>query len=365
MGLRSGRTAALVAVLAAVAGAASAAGGEAISEPRLERVVSGLREPVYAVAAPSGRVDRLYVVERTGRVRIVDGDRVLSRPFLDLRSRVATAGYRGLLSLAFHPRYAANGRFYVHYVGRNGDIYVDELRARGGLAVLASRRTVLHVDVQPGGFNHYGGQLAFGRDGRLYASFGEALDRPAAQRPDTFLGKLVRIDVDRPGATGHIVAYGLRNPWRFSFDRATGDIYIGDVGDELREEINRLPKGFVGIPNYGWDIFEGRVQHRAVPPELVGTLVPPLVEYRTRPGRCDSVVGGYVYRGGGVPSLRGRYVYGDFCGGVWSVRVDGGRATDRRVEQLAPGREPFVSFGLDARGELLLVTLAGNVYRVV
>src|ERR687891_156339 len=112
--------------------------------------VRALREPVYAVAAPSGRVDRLYVVERTGRVRIVDGDRVLSRPFLDLRSRVATAGYRG--------------RLYVHYVGRNGDIYVDELRARGGLAVLASRRTVLHVDVHPGGFNHYGGQLAFGPD---------------------------------------------------------------------------------------------------------------------------------------------------------------------------------------------------------
>ena len=351
-------------VLTVAVSAAAVRTDAAERKPRLVRVVSGLDEPVYAVGAPGGAPERTYVVERKGRIRVVNSGRILSTPFADLRGVVNAVGYRGLLSMVFHPRFPADPRFFVHYVGRDNDAYVDELRVRNGRAVPASRRTVLRVDVHPGGSNHYGGQVAFGGDGRLYASFGEATDGPAAQRSDTLLGKLVRIAVDRPHARPEIVAYGLRNPWRFSFDTATGDMYIGDVGESLREEVNRLPRSFRGIPNFGWNIFEGGIRHRPVPTDLVGTLLPPFVEYPTRKGRCDSVVGGYVYRGRRVPALRGRYVYGDLCGGAWSVRVAGGRASGHRTEPLSPGAEPLVSFGRTASGELLVVGFGGSLYRI-
>jgi glucose/arabinose dehydrogenase len=338
---------------------------DAAERPRLEHVVGGLREPVLAVPAPDGPGGRLYIVERAGRVRIVDGRRIQRRPFLDLRSRVRSDGFRGLYSLAFHPRHASNGRVFVNYVGRDGDLHLDELRTRGGLALPASRRTMLRIPVERKDANHYGGQLAFGPDGRLYLSVGDGSTPATAQDPVSRLGKLLRLDVDRPGATWEVVALGLRNPWRYSFDPATGSLFVGDAGDERREEVNRLSLRRSGPANFGWDVFEGTLRRRETPAELAGPLVAPFLEYVNRAGRCNSVVGGYVYRGRDVSRLRGRYVYGDFCGGIWSVGIERGRAVGRRSEPIAPGREPFASFGLDARGELLLVTLPGNVYRVV
>jgi glucose/arabinose dehydrogenase len=352
-------------VAVALAASPAVTAQHAAQRPRLEHVVGGLREPVFAVTAPGGRAGRLYVAERAGRVRIVDGRRILARPFLDLRHRVRSDGFRGLLSLAFHPRYAANGRVFVNYVGRDGDLHLDELRARGGVALAASRRTVLRIPVERKDANHYGGQLAFGPDGRLYLSVGDGSTPATAQDPSLPLGKLLRLDVERPAPSWDVVALGLRNPWRYSFDLPTGSLFVGDAGDERREEVNRLPLRSTGPANLGWDLFEGTLRRRETPADVTGTLVAPFLEYANRPGRCNSIVGGYVYRGRGVPRLRGRYVYGDFCGGIWSVAIERGRAVDRRVEPFAPGREPFASFSLDARGELLLVTLPGNVYRVV
>ena len=338
--------------------------GEGKRKPGLVRVVSGLDEPVYALGAPGGAPERYYVVERKGRIRIVDSGRVLPTSFVDLGGLVNTVGYRGLLSMVFHPRFPADPRFFVHYVGLDNDAYVDELRVRNGAPCLPPAGPCCGRTCHPGGPDHYGGQVAFGPDGRLYASFGEATDGPAAQRSGTFLGKLVRIAVDRPGAQAEIVAYGLRNPWRFSFDTATGDIYIGDVGESLREEVDRLPRGFRGIPNFGWNIFEGRVRHRADPGAVVGTVAAALRRIPDAEGplrlsrrrlRLPRPAGALASR---PVRLRG------------SLRRRLERAGSRRQgsghrsEPLSLGREPLVSFGRTAGGELLLVGLGGNVYRV-
>ena len=275
--------------------------------------------------------------------------------------RVRSGGLRGLFSVAFHPGYVSNGRFFVNYVGRDGNVYVDEFRSRNGLGVLRSRRALVRVeppDKRP--YSHYGGQLAFGPGNRLYMSFGDGGVGASAQDPDTFLGKLVRLNVDDPEASPQIVAYGLRNPWRFSFDR--GDLYLGDPGGNRIEEIDLLPRGYRGVANFGWDVFEGN-QRLRVATELAGQLRQPLLTYRHRGTRCWSVTGGYVYRGRALPSLRGRYLYGDLCGGVWSTRIVNGKALDHRAEKLAPGT--LASFALGADGELYAVNLQGFVYKIV
>jgi glucose/arabinose dehydrogenase len=212
-------------------------------------------------------------------------------------------------------------------------------------------------------FGHYGGQLAFGPDGDLYASFGDADQPESAQDPTTLLGKLVRLDVDTPGAEPEIRALGLRNPWRFSFDRATEDVYIGDVGQDRREEVDRLPRAFRGLANFGWPVWEGSVRARPVPPGLLGRVLPPFVEYLHAKGRCNAVTGGYVYRGSRLRRLNGRYIYGDLCGGVWSVTVRGGVARDKREEPLSPPGL-LVSFAEGWRGELYIVALNGGIYEV-
>jgi glucose/arabinose dehydrogenase len=357
---------ALVAIFAVVLIAQTTASAETAQAPSsiaLSLFASGLRGPVFAVADPGGRPDRLYVVERAGRIRIVEPGRVLSQAFLDIRSRVRSGGLRGLFSLAFHPRYPSNGRFFVNYVGRGGDIYVDEFRSRRGLGLPLSRRMVLRVeteDTRP--YSHFGGQLAFGPDRGLYASFGDSNLGPAAQDPNTFLGKLVRLDVDEPVSPPRIVAYGLRNPWRFSFDRAKGDVYIGDPGDRLREEINFLPSGFEGVANFGWDVYEGSILRRPLV-SMPGQLRAPMIEYRHKGKRCWSVTGGYVYRGRRLIELLGRYLYGDLCGGVWSVRSRRGKAIDRRAERLFPGT--LASFAEGADGELYAVNLTGTIIAIV
>lgn len=339
------------------AGAAGAGG--AAQTLRLVPVVSGLRAPVY-VTAPRTEPGRLYAVEQAGVIRVVSRGRVLPRPFLDIRGRVRVTQLQGLLSLAFHPRYAGNRRFYVLYTGRRGNLYVVEFRSRRGRGDLRTARVLLRAKASPHPLAHVGGHLAFGPDARLYVGVGDGLIPEAAQDLASPLGKILRLDVDRPEPPQEIVALGLRNPWRFSFDRANGDLYIGDVGDLRWEEVNYLRPRADFVPNFGWSAYEGRQRVSWRPLTARESLTFPVVAYRHPRRGCTSVIGGYVYRGRAAPSARGRYVYGDLCSGkVSSLRLVGGRARDRRAEPIVVPRL-LSSFGEDARGELYAVSLGGG-----
>jgi hypothetical protein len=325
------------------------------SESNLDPYVSGFDAPTFVTAAP-GEPDRLYVVEQAGRIRYVVGGRIAGT-FLDIRARVKSGGEQGLLSVAFSPRYASDHRFYVDYTDRNGDTRVVEFRSRDGRAVLAGARQLLFIH-QPYA-NHNGGQLEFGPDGLLYVGMGDggAEGDPdnRAQNLHDPLGKLLRTDPYKAHPRWRIVGYGLRNPWRFSFDRVTGDLYIADVGQNKWEEIDFRPRAKLNrLANYGWRIYEGRARYAAGAPSGPGELVWPITVYSHRQG-C-SVTGGYVHRG--------RYFFGDFCSGtIWSLRVQRGRATDLRKESEHIGQ--LSSFGEDAAGELYAVSLgSGRLYRV-
>jgi glucose/arabinose dehydrogenase len=327
--------------------------------------VSGLRQPVE-VAAPASEPGRLYVVERRGRIRVLVNGKLRPRPFLDIRSLVESGDVeQGLLSVAFHPSYGSNHRFYVYYTGRGGGINVVEYRSDGQRALAGSARLLLQI-AHPVYTNHNGGQLAFGPDGKLYLGTGdggsEGDPEKHGQDLSSLVGKLLRIDVDRPDAQPEIVAYGLRNPWRFSFDPPTGDLYIGDVGQNRWEEIDFLPAGSRGLVNFGWRVWEGRARFKHEPVNPAGRLVFPIAVYGHTDGNC-AVVGGFVYRGRQTPAARGRYFYGDFCSGkVWSLRIRNGKAFGLRREPVSiPG---LSSFGQDARGELYLVSLQGGIYRL-
>jgi glucose/arabinose dehydrogenase len=329
------------------------AAGAAPGGYRFAQVASGFDSPVH-VTAPRGGGATLYVVEQEGRIRIVQNGRVTGT-LLDIRSRVVCCGEQGLLSVAFHPRFTRNGRYFVNYT--DPDTRVVEYRGSRRL------RTLLTVD-QPYS-NHNGGQLMFGPDGRLYVGMGDggAGGDPEnrAQNLGERLGKLLAINVDRRGARWQIVGYGLRNPWRFSFDRSTGDLYIGDVGQNSWEEIDFTRRRSPGLENYGWDVYEGRARFEDKAPTPGGRLVFPIAVYPL--GSHCAVAGGFVYRGRAVPSARGRYFYGDNCSGaVWSLRVVGGRARNIRRESFR--LEGLSAFGEDARGELYAVTLGGTLYRL-
>jgi glucose/arabinose dehydrogenase len=275
---------------------------------------------------------------------------------LDIRSQVVCCGEQGLLSVAFHPRFARNGRYYVNYTAP--DNRVVEYRGRQRLRTLLSLPDPYS--------NHNGGQNVFGPDGRLYVGTGDAGaggdPENRAQNLGSRFGKLLAINVDRRGAGWQTVGYGLRNPWRFSFDRRTGDLYIGDVGQNSWEEVDFTPRRSPGIENYGWDVFEGRARFESKSPNPRGRIVGPVAVYPLGGGHC-AVVGGFVYRGAAVPAARGRYFYGDNCSGtIWSLRIAGGRARDVR-------QEPFTiqnisSFGEDGRGELYAVNLRGGIFRL-
>ena len=350
---------ALLLVLLGAAIVPIARGGADRADYRFQRLASGFVEPVYA-AQPRSEPGRLYIVERAGRIlTLAKGKRA---SFLDIRSRVES-GYdeQGLLSVAFDPRYASNHRFFVYYTNKAGDVEVDSLRSRGGRAVLSTRRRILVV-AHRANDNHDGGQLQFGPDGALYAGTGDGGaggDPPNnAQNLSRRLGKLLRYS----GGRWRIAAYGLRNPWRFTFDRANGDLYIGDVGQGKWEEIDYRPRAQLGrLANYGWSAFEGNAGYTPSRLNSRGTLVRPVEVYSHDDG-C-SVTGGYVYRGSAVPAAVGRYFYGDYCSGnVWSLRVSGGRAVETR-------REPFKidslsSFGEGANGDLYAVSLGGTIYKL-
>jgi glucose/arabinose dehydrogenase len=355
---------ALALVLAAACSAAAAPSEPARAAYSFQRLFT-LSSPLDVTAPRSDRT-RLFVVEQGGRIRVALRGRLLARPFLDIRRLVVAGGEQGLLGLAFHPNYARNKRFYVNYTDTNGDTRVVEYRAnRAGTAALPrTARRLLFVN-QPYA-NHNGGGLAFGPDGLLYVGMGDGGSggdpENRAQNMRTLLGKMVTINVNARRPAPRIVALGLRNPWRFAFDRARGDLYIGDVGQNAWEEIDYTPRRSPGLENYGWDAYEGRArfEQKGI---RVGRLVMPIEVYSSRGGEC-SVTGGVVYRGSAVPDARGRYFYGDYCSGaIWSLRVVNGRSTDLR-------REPFrieglSSFGEDAAGELYATSLEGGVYRLV
>jgi glucose/arabinose dehydrogenase len=345
--------------------------------------IGNFSAPVYVAQAP-GDEQRLFVVEQTGRIRVVQDGRVLAQPFLDVSSKIVAGGEQGLLGLAFAPDYASSGRFYIDYTDTNGDTRIVEYR-RGASADRAdpgSARQVLFQD-QPES-NHNGGQLAFGPDGLLYIGLGDGGggdDQHGrignGQNLGTLLGKILRIDprrsggrpfriprdnpfVGRRGAKAAIYAWGLRNPWRFSFDRATGAMAIGDVGQDHVEEIDFRPRGKARGVNFGWRAWEGR--RREDPSLTVHGDVKPVLQYTHDEGGC-SVTGGYVIRDSRLPALVGRYVYGDFCvGDIFTARLRQGGASGRRALGLHVGS--LSSFGEDNRGRIYLTSLDGPVYRL-
>jgi glucose/arabinose dehydrogenase len=328
----------------------------------LRPVVRGLDSPLYVTSAP-GEPNNLYVVEQNGRIRVLVRGKLRASPFLNVAPMISSGGERGLLGLAFHPKYAKNRRLFVHYTDRNGDTRLVEYRSNGQ-RVLPNTRRVLIAEEQPYP-NHNGGQLAFGPDGLLYIGLGDGGSggdpHNNGQTFRNMLAKIWKLNVDRRGARPQLVGYGLRNPWRFSFDRATGDLYIGDVGQNEWEEIDYVARADRGVKNFGWAVYEGREQYSNRQLLDVGELVSPIHVY----GRGDgcTVIGGYVYRGRSVRSLSGRYLFGDYCAGtIWSLRVENGNAVGVRREGIRVSS--LSSFGEDARGELYAVSLDGTVYRI-
>jgi glucose/arabinose dehydrogenase len=289
----------------------------------------------------------------------------VSGTFLDIRSLVKSGGEQGLLSVAFHPQYATNHRFYVNYTDTHGDTRVVEYRSSNGVGQASTARQILFV-AQPYS-NHNGGQLEFDGKGYLYVGMGDGGSggdpQNRAQNLKSRLGKLLRINPLRAGSTWQIVGFGLRNPWRFSFDRKTGNLWIGDVGQGNWEEVDYRNAAKIGrLANYGWNRFEGTSTYDAAK-TLVrkGDLISPVAVYSHAGGAC-SITGGYVYRGTSVPGAQGRYFYGDYCSGtIWSFKAGNGRLSAPRVEgKIAE----LSSFGQDGNGELYATSLDGTVSRL-
>jgi glucose/arabinose dehydrogenase len=331
---------------------------------RLELVAQGLSQPVYVVSPPGDR-RRLFIVEKTGKVLVMKDGAVLPRPFLDLAGRVSAGSEQGLLSLAFSPRFATDRHFFVDYTDLAGDTGVvryEASRDDPDRAEPSTREVILSVD-QPFA-NHNGGQLQFGPDGLLYVGMGDggSAGDPGltAQDPTSRLGKLLRIDTSVSPPNVEAYAFGLRNPWRFSFDPTNGDLWIGDVGQDRWEEIDFLEAGAPQGTNFGWSYYEGDHVYKRQPIDRA-RLTFPVFEYPHAQG-C-SVIGGYVYRGSAIPSLDGHYLFADFCSGrVWDKKGPYGSTVEAPVSRKV---ENVSSFGSDGSGELYLVSLEGSVYKLV
>lgn len=330
----------------------------------LERIATGYVRPTWVGAAPGD--DALYVAEQTGR--LIRRARGRDRTVIDLSGETKVGSEQGLLGVAFAADHARSGRLVLHHSDRDGNTRIIEVRVRDGLADPASARVLLTQE-QPEE-NHNGGGLAFGPDGRLYVGLGDgggAFDPQSnAQDTGSRLGKILAADVDGAGEPRwETVALGLRNPWRFSFDPALGELWIGDVGQDEIEEVDRIyPEPDEPPKNLGWPAREGSRVLDADRLVAGGDLVGPVAEYTHDEGGC-SVVGGVVYRGTRIPALRERYVYGDFCSGaVWTLRPrPAGEVADvRRETAQAP---QLTHIGTDARGELVLATASGDILRAV
>ncbi|HXV68287.1 MAG TPA: PQQ-dependent sugar dehydrogenase [Nitrospira sp.] len=359
--------------------------GSALADPageqksRLELtpvLTKDLENPLFVTHAGDGS-GRLFIVEQPGRIRVLERNVLLPTPFLDMTERVLSGGERGLLGLAFHPDFRHNGRFYVNYTRRpDGATVVAECRRGASPHHAMCDERILMVVPQPYP-NHNGGMVAFGPDGYLYIGFGDGGSGGdpgnRAQNPHELLGKILRIDVDhgdpygipsdnpyvREGGRPEIYALGLRNPWRFSFDSKTGELWVADVGQNKWEEINLVMRG----GNYGWRVMEGTHCFSPAISCQASGLHPPVQEYAHEKGRC-SIIGGYVYRGR-VASLSGQYLYSDYCSG--EIFFTPGTRQDE------PGRDPRLllktslrisSFGEDESGELYVVDHGGGLYRL-
>jgi glucose/arabinose dehydrogenase len=330
----------------------------------LQTVASGL-EALTSIASTKAEPNRLYATTKRGRILyFVHGK--LGGVFLNLENRIQSAGTeQGLLSVAFHPNYRRNKRFYVDYIDYKGDTRVVEFRSKNGRGLVKTARQLLFVG-QPAP-NHNGGDLQFDSSGSLYVGMGDGGDPGdpdnRAQNINDRLGKILRTKPLRAPATWEVAGLGLRNPWRFSFDRANGDLYVADVGTDRWEEVNyRAHAQVATLANYGWHLFEGPDPRFPDSARGPGELVDPAYAYNHDGGNC-TIIGGYVYRGHAVPSARGRYFFGDYCSGnVWSLRVTDGRAVDVRREAFKlPG---LTTFGEDAAGELYLANEYGRIARL-
>ncbi len=340
---------------------------------QLTEIADGLEKLVYLTHAGD---DRLFTVAAQGRIYVIENGTVLDEPFLDIADRVDDSGSeQGLLSVAFHPDYANNNRFFVYYTGAGGSVIVAEFSGDGNAANENKERVLLTV---PQPFrNHNGGQLQFGDDGYLYIGLGDGGSggdpENNGQNPQTLLGSILRIDVDNgdpyaipsdnpfvgdTSGADEVWTYGWRNPWRFSFDRATGDMYIGDVGQNVWEEISFESAESTGGGNYGWNVYEGTHCYINNCENLLPDAIPPILEYDHSEG-C-SITGGYVYRGADLPALDGNYFFADFCAGtIWSS------TQPNQMQVVLDAGYSISSFGEDARGELYVLDIGGVVYKIV
>jgi glucose/arabinose dehydrogenase len=373
-GRRAAGFAAMLMSLIVADGSPVAAQGGGLELKRL----GGFDAPVYVDDAP-GSSKLLFVVEQQGTVKVLRNGRTVNRDFLDIRSRVQYGGEEGLLSIAFDPGYARNRRFYVYYVNRAGNIEVDGFRRSKQNATKAKERSRERVIVipHPVNSNHNGGQLQFGPGGHLYLGTGDGGSAgdpdENAQNRNSLLGKLLRIDPRRSGGYSiprsnpfrragedEIYALGLRNPYRFSFDSKTNDIYIGDVGQDAWEEVDRAGKAGLRGANFGWDVFEG--DHEFEGGGAPGNYHPPIFEFSSASGNC-AITGGYVVRDKSLPALQGRYLYADFCGGVVRSFDPSNPAQSDASTGLAP--EAVSSFGEGKGGQIYVASLDGPVFKIV
>lgn len=355
----------------------------------LQTVAAGFTRPIYVTGAGDGS-GRLFVVEQGGKIKIIQDGTVLSEPFLDVSGWISEAALtnnyteRGLLGLAFDPSYASTGEFYINYTDRRGHSVVARLTVSPDDPNRADPESAVQILylTQPYA-NHNGGHMAFGPDGYLYISFGDGGSggdpEGNGQNRGTLLGAILRLDVrgqelyaippDNPFAASgegrpEIWVWGLRNVWRFSFDRANGNLYMADVGQNQWEEINVQLAGSPGGENYGWNAYEASAVYSGSAP--ASDVVMPVLEYEHRNGWC-SVTGGYVYRGAAIPALQGYYLYGDWCTGtIWAANADAALSGDASTWQTAialeSGRQ-ISSFGEDDAGELYLVDYSGEILR--
>jgi hypothetical protein len=373
----------LVLPLLALAGCGDGGGSSTPTVPTLglDTVMTGLSLPLFVTAPPGDRA-RLFIVERTGQILIRKNGAVLPAPFLDISAEVSNGSEQGLLGMAFAPDYATSGTFVVYYVAPNTNTVLSRFHVAAGTPDVAdpTEDTLLTI-AEPIG-DHNGGMLAFGRDGFLYLSSGDGgcCGDPYGHGQDRseLLGSLLRLGVGpsgpytipasnpwatAPGIRHELWNYGLRNPWRFSFDRATGDLYIADVGDGSREEVDVLSHLSTGGENLGWRIMEGTECFGGGSCDMTG-LTLPVLDYGHDQG-C-AIIGGYVYRGAAIPALRGTYFYADFCSAwIRSFRLSGNVVGDKQEYQLLDANEFPSSFGEDADGELYITTEAGNLYKIV
>ena len=368
-------------------------------------IADGFKKPLFITSYPTDS-NLLYVVEQAGRIIVIENGEKLKRPFLDIKKQVVNPNRpgdeRGLLGFAFHPNHTKNGKFYINYMNNDGYTVVSEFTVKNKQRANHSSERILFDLKQPFS-NHNGGHMAFGPDGYLYISIGDGGKsgdpNNAGQDLNTIFGKVIRIDVNQTpygipksnpyygqeNKRGEIWAWGLRNVWRFSFDRKNGDIFYGDVGQNKWEEINYEPAKSKGGVNYGWRIMEARHCYNPEDNCNESGLTQPILEYpndanymRTLTGMDQpdvdgcSVTGGYVYRGKQIKGLQGTYLFGDYCSGnVWSFKVENGKAVEfqNRTEEINLAEGEFTnyisSFGEDADGELYIIDYNGGVYKII